>query len=143
MSAKRRLGDLLFDTTKIDGREDWWDGWTGIKDQIAAALYVFASLGPLIFFALCGVNVDWFKSQGVPRLLVLVYGASLSLAPHLWLWAESSAFFNWSKERYKNDEAAKKEARDLFKVHADGVKAVWAGIIALYVGVLLKFPLVA
>lgn len=133
-----RFGHTLFDITTLNGRDDWWDGRTGCQDRVAAALYLFASIGPLAWFALFGIDGEWFNQQGGCRLLVLTYGALVSLAPHLWLWAESSAFFDWSARKYKND-SDRKEARDHFKVHADGVKAVWAGVIALYAGVLLKF----
>jgi hypothetical protein len=138
MSSKRRLGHALFDVTTIDGRSDWWDGRTRYQDWVAAALYLLASIGPLAWFALLGISNEWFTNKGPCRLLILAYGVVVSLAPHLWLWAESSAFFDWSCQKYHED-SERKEARDRFKIHADGVKAVWCGVIALYVGVLAKF----
>ena len=139
MSRKRHLGHRLFDVVTFDGRSDWWDGRTGIQDRVAAVFYLLASIGPLAWFTVaerCGDT--WLQHSGALRLLALAYGSAVALAPHLWLWAESSAFFDWSHQKYP-DESERKEARDRFKIHADGVKAVWTGTIALYAGFLLKF----
>jgi len=63
----------------------------------------------------------------------------VSVGPHVWLWLESSAFFAWSARKYERDPDRLKEQRERFKLNADGAKAIWAAVIALYAGVLLKF----
>jgi hypothetical protein len=127
----------LFDTNDIT-REDWWTGRTGWADGLAVVLYLAASLLPLLWFAGCGVPSDWFIKPGPMRVVVLVYGGLVSVAPHIWLWRESSAFFEWSAKRYKNEKDLK-EQRERFKLQADGAKALWASVIALYAAALLKF----
>jgi hypothetical protein len=54
------------------------------------------------------------------------------------LWLEASAFLDWSAKKYKC-ETERKEERERFKIHADSAKAVWAGVVTLYAGALLKF----
>jgi hypothetical protein len=62
----------------------------------------------------------------------------VSVALHVWLWRESSAFFEWSAKKYKS-ETSLREQRERFKLQADGAKALWASVIALYAAALLKF----
>jgi hypothetical protein len=136
MSRWWRGEGWLFDTVTVEGRDTWWDGVTGTRDQIAATVYVCAAVLPLLVGAQIDVK-SLLASKGSGRMFLVVYGLAIAIAPHLWLWMEASAFFDWSATKYK-DPAALKEARDKFKMHADGVKAVWTGLIAVYAGVLLR-----
>lgn len=91
---KRRIFQRrwLFDTNDL-AREDWWTGRTGWADNLAGILYLMASLVPLLCFAGCSVPPKWFSEPGPMRVTVLFYGGLVSVAPHVWLWRESSAFF--------------------------------------------------
>ncbi|HSS79317.1 MAG TPA: hypothetical protein VLV54_21530 [Thermoanaerobaculia bacterium] len=138
MKKRHPLGRILFDLNTVDSRKDWWDGSTGRKDLWASVIYLVLSLGPLLWFAYFDICRDWFSKPGLPRLLILAYGTFLSLAPHIWLWLEASAFLDWSTMKY-TDELERNEERERFKINADSARAVWAGVVALYAGVLLKF----
>ncbi len=123
-------------------RPHWWSGRTGRVDNLAAGIYLVCSLGPLLWFAgnvKSGSGVcPWLTNPTWTRVGVVAYGALVSVAPHVWLWLEASAFFAWSAERYADHPDELKEQRERFKLNADGAKAIWVAIIALYAAVLLK-----
>jgi len=135
---KRRA--WLFDTTDV-ARSDWWTGRTGTADVLAAIAYLFGSILPLLWFAYVveRSKCAWLTEPGLRRVAVFAYGALVALAPHIWLWLEASAFFEWSAAKYIGEEAVRREQRERFKLNVDGAKALWAAIIALYAAVLLKF----
>ncbi len=128
----------FFDTSNV-AREDWWTGRTGYTDGLASTLYLLASFLPLILFAFCGLpSRKWLETPGATRLAVLAYGALVSVLPHVWLWVEASAFFDWSAARYR-DPVDRTRERERFKLHADAAKTLWTSVIALYAAALLKF----
>ena len=143
------MKQFLFDVSDTT-RDSWWNGRTQYVDVGATLVYLVFCLAPLFAFAVCDFGRTWLAAPGWTRGVVVLYGAVISLAPSLWLWIESAAFFDWSAAKYayppgavdaviKTKDARLKEARERFKVHTDGTKAIWAGVIALYAGALLKF----
>ncbi|HZF11285.1 MAG TPA: hypothetical protein VFE33_21035 [Thermoanaerobaculia bacterium] len=132
------LKNIVFKCDNWD-RKDWWDEGVGRNDNIAAIVYLALSLGPLIVYAKSGIGRDWLACPGWPRAGVLLYGfLVVTVGPLWWLWVEASAFFDWSAKKYTNATELKEE-RDRFKLHSDSARSLWASVIALYAGALLKF----
>jgi len=128
----------LFDVDDTN-RRDWWIGRTGKADYLASLVYLLGVILPLVWFVADQKVCPALTKGGSRRVAVLAYGAIVSVGPHVWLWLESSAFFAWSARKYERDPDRLKEQRERFKLNADGAKAIWAAVIALYAGVLLKF----
>ena len=135
---KYTIREWFFDTKDVT-REDWWNGRTGRTARWAWALYLLATLLPLILFAVCGLPFEkWHDASIATRLFLLIYGGLVSTMPHVYMWVEAAAFFDWSAVRYPDSLEHTRECQR-FKMHSDGAKALWASIMVLYAAVLLKF----
>lgn len=151
------IRECIFKSRDVD-RKSWWDNGVGRNDNIAAAIYLALSLVPLFNYAFTGAGREWLDCPGWPRVGALLYGfIFVTAAPLLWLWIEASTFFDWSAKKYgivqdalpsdpseraaeiKGAETRLKEERDRFKLHSDSARSLWAAVIALYAGALLKF----
>jgi hypothetical protein len=131
------IKQALFDVSDSK-RNEFWSGRALRANQWASAIYLLIAFGPLIAFAWwhCPAKLDFATLPRIDRLLLLLLGVIVSAGPPAWFWLEARAFDDWANAK---SDATAKQLRETFKLNADGERAFWAAIVAVYAAVLLKF----
>ena len=137
MSILQRLFDI--DSTT---RDDFWEGAPLRWSKLLSTIYLIVTLGSLAVFLLCapigGTPLSIHDQPPCVRLGLLLLSMFVSIAPPAWFWLEARAFDVWVNRKFQNrtDQIA---LRDTYRINADFAKNFWAGIIAVYAAVLLRW----
>ena len=127
--------------TQDSKREKFWEGRALHSNVSAALVYLVVLLAPLVAFAWSGKpDVSCLSERA--RILFLSSGLFVSIAPPAWFWLEARAFDDWVRKRvdiHSLGDNQEKRLRETFKLNADGERAFWAAIVAVYAAVFLKF----
>lgn len=114
----------LFDILDTD-RRDWWSGKARIVNLLSSTTFYLICFFYIVFFLMhTTFGVD-LKNDNDLRAKLLALGTFLTVFPHVWIWLEAIAFFDWSKTKYITNSDELKEERDKFKQHLDFSKAIW------------------
>ena len=94
-------------------------------------MYLLFALVSLFEVALCpGPKKIEFSTMGTSgRVEFLTLSIFVSAAPAAWFWLEARAFDDWVKSKA---EIEQKQLRETFKLNADGERAFWAAIVAVW-----------
>jgi len=114
----------LFDILDTE-RRDWWSGKARVLNLLATTTFCLACFYYAVFFLMYNIFEIDLKNDIALRANLLAMGTFLTVLPHIWIWLESIAFFEWSKAKYTRNPDELKEERDKFKQHLDFSKAIW------------------
>lgn len=130
------LSESLFDVRDIE-RDAFWEGRAVTTGLWLGALYVLISIGALLWFA----STSYTSISELPvsyRRLVILIGTFVSTGPPAYFWLEAKAFDWWLNQKI-TDVEKQKRLRETYKLNVENGKAFWAGILAVYAAVLLKW----